>query len=290
MILTDDIRAFLQGRLLAHVTTINPDGYPHTVPIWYILDGDDIIINGQSSSWVSGAPVAKTGLVYCQCDYGDGLHNKTGGLDYAAMLVPFDLPGISKGKPLDKLGQRALPQGSVFFDEVRVPAKYRISVDNDSTYNSFYGALTFANMEMGFTFTGVARAAFEHALDYVHERKQGGTELINHQTVRARIFELWTKLETARAMAHRVAQHNYSSNGPHLLASITSKTYVTKMAHEIASEAILLFGGNGLTKEYPVEKLMRDAHASLIEDGENNLLKLKGASWLSKWYRDKHGL
>ena len=255
------------------------------------VEGDEVILSGQSSAWVSGAPVAQCGLVYCQCDFGDGegLHNKDGGLNYIAMLVDFDLPGVSKGKPLDKLGQRALPQGEVYFDEVRIPKKYVIA-GKDEAFPSFFGALTFGNMEMGFTFTGVARAAFEHALDYVHERKQGGTAIINHQTVRARIFDMWQKVETARAMAHRVGQYNYSENGPHLLASITSKTYVTKMAFEVANESIQIFGGNGLTKEYPVEKVMRDARASMIEDGESNVLNLKGASWLSKWYRDKNGL
>ena len=153
---------------------------------------------------------------------------------------------------------------------------------------SFFGALTFGNMEMAATFTGVARAAFEHALAYVHERKQGGAELIEHQSVRMRIFDMWRKVESSRAMSQRVFQYNYGPHGPHLMASITSKTLVTQNAFDVACEAMQLFGGNGLTTEYPVEKLMRDARASMVEDGENNLLSLKGGSWLSKWYRANH--
>jgi alkylation response protein AidB-like acyl-CoA dehydrogenase len=145
-------------------------------------------------------------------------------------------------------------------------------------------------MEMAVTFTGVARAAYEHALDYVHERKQGGVSIIEHQSVRLRLFGLWQKLEACRALAHRVFNYNYSSNGPHVLASMTSKTFVTQNAFEIASEALQLFGGNGLTKEYPIEKLMRDARASLIEDGENNVLGLKVASMLSAVYKNENGL
>ncbi len=245
------------------------------------VDGDVVVLSGQTSAWVSGAPIAQAGLVYCQCDYGDGVYNDKGGLHLIAMLVPFDETGVSKGKPLDKIGQRPLPQGEIFFDEVKVPRKYVVA-DRESTDLSLFGALTFANMEMGFTFCGVARAAFEHALDYVHERRQGGVELIRHQSMRLRIFDLWRKLESARAMAHRVAQYNYSSRGPHLLASVTSKTLVTQTAFEIASEAVQIFGGNGLSKEYPVEKLMRDARAAMIEDGENTMLSLKGATWLSR--------
>lgn len=250
--------------------------------------GDEVVITGQSSAWVTGGPVAQSGFVFCQCDYGDGLWNDKGGLNYIAALVPFDR-GVTKGKPLDKLGQRPLPQGEIYFNDVVIPKKYVIA-GKDTSYGAFFGAHTFANMEMALTFTGVARAAFEHALAYAHERKQGGTQIINHQSVRLRLFDMWRKVETARAMARRVADYNYGPNGAHLLGSITSKTYVTQAAFEVASEAVQIFGGNGLTKEYPVEKLLRDARAAMIEDGENNILSLMGASWLSKWHQQQHGL
>ncbi len=245
------------------------------------IDGDTVVLSGQTSAWVSGAPIAQAGLVYCPCDYGDGAYNDCGGFHLIAVLVPFDEGGVSKGKPLDKIGQRPLPQGEIFFDDVRVPMKYVVA-GKDAADQSMFGALTFANMEMGFTFCGVARAAFDHTLDYVHERRQGGVELIRHQSMKLRVFDMWRKLESARAMAQRVAHYNYSSRGPHLIASVASKTLVTQTAFEIASEAVQIFAGNGLSKEYPVEKLMRDARAAMIEDGENTILSLKGATWLSR--------
>ncbi len=249
------------------------------------LDGDELIVNGQSAAWVSYAPLAHTALGYMACDYGDGFEHESGkGLNLVAVLIPLDLDGITRGKPLDKLGQRALPQGELFFDEVRVPAKYIIAAQEEAR-TSVTSALTFANMEMAATFTGVARAAFEHALAYAHERVQGGAPIIKHQTVRLRLFNLWQKVETCRALAHRVFNYNYSSNGPHLLSSVTSKTYVTDTAFDVASEALQIFGGNGLTKEYPIERIMRDARASMIEDGENNVLKLQGMNWLSEAYQ-----
>jgi acyl-CoA dehydrogenase len=170
-----------------------------------------------------------------------------------------------------------------------VPAKYAIAT-GDAAIPQMMATLTFANMEMAATFTGVARSAFDLALEYVHERKQGGTAIINHQTVQARTFDLWQRVEAARAMTHRVFNYNYGEFGPHLLGSVTSKTFATRTSFEVASEALQLFGGNGLTKEYPIEKIMRDARASMIEDGENNVLNLKGMRWLSKWYQDKHGI
>ncbi len=251
------------------------------------IDGDEVVINGQSSSWVSAAPYAETCLAFIPCDFGDGLFNEDGTLPHISILIDLDDPKFSKGKPLDKLGIRTLPQGEVFFDEVRVPMKNVLSKGAEATGN-FMGTLTFANMEMGFTFTGVARAAYEHALEYAHERKQGGTEIINHQSVRMRLFDLWRKVESARAMARRVAKYNFRSKGPHLLASVTSKTFVTQTCFEVTSDALQMFGGNGLTREYPLEKLLRDARASLIADGENNMLSLKGAGWLTKHYKSNN--
>lgn len=247
------------------------------------VEGDELVICGQSSAWVSAAPIAECALAYCQLDSGDGIYNDDGGLRYAAVLIPFDLPGVSTGRPLEKLGMRSLCQGEIYFDEVRVPISYMLEGE-ETAYGSFFGALTFGNMEMGISFTGVARAAYEYALEYVHERKQGGATLIEHQGVRARIFDLFRKVETCRAMAQRAFAYNYGPNGPNLMASITSKTYVTQTAFEVTSDALQLFGGNGLTTEYPLEKLFRDARAALIADGENNVLTLKGGTLVSKAY------
>lgn len=246
-------------------------------------EGSNYVINGQTSSWVSAGPIAEVACAIIPCDYGDGVRNDRGGLHQICMLIPLDQKGVSKGKPLEKLGQRPLPQGEIFFDDVVVPDTYVIASREKVTPFAM-GQMTFANMEMAATFTGVARAAFDHALSYVHERKQGGAKIIEHQAVRLRVFDMWRRLEAGRALARRVFDYNYGPLGPHVLASFTSKTYCTQMAVEVTNEAMTLFGGYGLTKEYPVEKLMRDAKASLIEDGENTLLSLKGAQWLSRWH------
>ncbi len=269
-------------------TEAHPDSKHGRGNIVARLDGDEIVISGQTSAWVSATPIAECTLLYCQYDDGSGIFREDGGLNYIAALVPFDIPGITQGKALDKMGMRALCQGELYFDDVRIPKKYVIA-DKEKAIGSFYGALTFGNMEMGISFTGVARAAYEHALEYVHERKQGGTQLINHQSVRLRLFDMYRKVEACRAMAQRAFAYNYGPNGPHLLASVTSKTFVTQMAFEVANEAVQLLGGNGLTKEYPVEKLLRDCRTALIADGENNVLSLKGASWISESYKNANG-
>jgi len=252
------------------------------------VDGDgDVVLNGSSSAWVSGAPISKCALAYLPTDFGDGIHRNDGTLRGSVILVPFDEPGMSLGKPLEKMGQRPLPQGEVIFDNVRLPKNYMIQ--DDAAYNkNFFGVLTWANMEMAGTFTGLGRAAYEHALAYVHERRQGGTELINHQSVRLRIYELWELVEVARAVTRRAANFNFLGSEPHILASITAKVRATENGYEAAHKALQLFGGNGMTREYPMEKLLRDARAALIEDGENTVLSLSAASHLSDHFKE-HG-
>jgi alkylation response protein AidB-like acyl-CoA dehydrogenase len=235
-------------------------------------DGDDFIIHGQKSAWVSNGTIATVATLFCTVDPSQGF--KGGGV----CLVPLDLPGVSRGKPLDKIGQRALNQGEIFFDDVRVPADYMV-VGADAYATVVETVLAMANAWMGAIFVGLGRAALEHALAYAHERVQGGQRIFEHQSVKARLFKMFTQVEAARSLAWRVMLYN-TTNPPLVQYSIASKVFSTSTAFEVASAAVQIFGGNGLSREYPVEKLLRDARASMIEDGCNDVLSLIGASKL----------
>jgi len=241
------------------------------------------ILNGQSSAWVSAAPLAETALAMIPADYGDGLYRENGTTNGITLLIPLDLEGISKGKPLEKMGQRTLPQGEIFFDNVEVPLEYAIA-GQDQYNNSVFTLLVEANQSMGSIWLGTARAAFEHAITYCHERRQGGRPIIEHQSVMHRLFGMFRKIEAARALNRRVSIYNVTAPYPHTAASILTKITSTETAVEVAAEALQLFGGNGLTLEYPVEKLMRDARSSLIEDGENNTLGLRAFEYIARAY------
>ena len=236
-------------------------------------DGDDFVIRGQKSSWVSNGTIADVAVLFCTMEPSRGM--QAGGV----ALVPLDLEGVSRGKPLDKLGQRALNQGALFFDNVRIPASYMI-VEEEIYRPAVESVLTLANAGMGTTFVGVARAAYEQALEYARERVQGGRPIIEHQSVKGRLFDMFTQVEAARSLARRVVIYN-QTHEPLIQYSIASKVFCTDTAFETASAALQIFGGNGLTREYPVEKLLRDARASMIEDGCNHLLSLVGASKLA---------
>ncbi|WP_168789572.1 acyl-CoA dehydrogenase family protein [Paraburkholderia aromaticivorans] len=239
------------------------------------LRGDDVIINGQKSAWVSNGIVADVCILYCAADSGAGVETKRG----AVIVVPMDAPGVSRGKPLDKIGQRALNQGEIFFENVKL-SRDHILAGPDQYLDAVYAVHTLANAIMGTVFTGAARAAFEHALAYAHERKQGGLPIIRHQSVASRLFHMFRKVEAARALAHRVVHYNFTSPHPSLHAAMTAKITATQTAFEVANDALQIFCGNGLTREYPIEKIWRDARASLIEDGCNEVLAIKGGYYL----------
>jgi alkylation response protein AidB-like acyl-CoA dehydrogenase len=114
------------------------------------------------------------------------------------------------------------------------------------------------------------------AYAYAHERKQGGVPIIRHQSVATRIFHMYRKLETSRALARRIIEYNAVVEQPALSSAMAAKVGCTQAAFEIASEALQIFGGNGMTREYPMEKLFRDARAALVEDGCNEILAIKG--------------
>ena len=235
------------------------------------LKSDTIVINGQKSAWVSNGIIGEVCVLYCAADTGAGPDKENG----AVIIVPCDTKGVSKGQPLNKMGQRALNQGEIFFDNVELPME-NLLAGPENYQRAVYAIHTDANALMGATFTGVARAAYDLAYAYVHERKQGGVPIIRHQSVAYRLFHMFRKVEAARALTRRVVEYNMVEPQPALHAAMTSKITATQTAFEVASDALQLFGGNGMTLEYPIEKLLRDARASMIEDGCNEILAIKG--------------
>jgi len=240
-----------------------------------VLDGDDYIVNGQKASWVSNGTIATHAALFLNLD--PSLAMEGSGI----ASIPLDFPGITRGKPLNKLGQRALNQGEIFFDNVRIPKKYMICSD-PATYQMMGDiTLSAANGGMGSVFAGLAAAALDEALDYVKQRIQGGRPIIEHQSVKGRIFDMFTQVEAARSLSRRVAVYNAQSMPPALHYSIASKIFCTETAFRVASMAIQLFGGYGLSKDFHIEKIFRDARASMIEDGVNETLALVGAERLA---------
>lgn len=249
------------------------------------VGADEIVINGQCSAWVSNGAVAQVALCYLSADYGDGFFDTDGRPNGVTVILPLDLPGISRGKPLEKIGQRALPQGEVYFDNVKIPKRFAVALQ-DEYYGNVASAWSFAGTHMGQVFTGVARSAFEMALHYCNERKQGGQRLIDHQLTRYRLGDMMRRVELCRAVARRSLAYARQTPSGHPWATASGKVTVTEEAEKVVAEAFRLFGGNATTLEYPIEKLVRDVRSALIEDGENYMLTARLGFLCHQLYED----
>lgn len=241
------------------------------------LEGDHYVINGKKAAWVSGAPYATHAALFCQADPSMG---HAGG---AIIIAPLDLPGVKKGAPLEKLGQRDDPQGEIYFDNVRVPTKYLIAVPE--AYEVMLEiVLSATTVMMGILATGIGRAAFEEALEYAKNRVQCGKALIEHQDVQKKLYDMFSKVEMTRYTTRAVLEYNQNTSTPAEEYSVLGKVFGCQYAFEVAIEAIQIFGGKRLTKEYIVEKLFRDARAMLIEDGSNDVLAIAAGHKLIHTY------
>ena len=237
--------------------------------------GSDWVINGQKSAWVSNGPIASDAALFVNLDPSRGFSG--GGIG----LVNLRQPGVSRGKPLDKMGQRELPQGEIFFDDAICPEEYMI-IDPESYEAMTELTLGHANATMGAYFTGVAQAAYDLALEYSLERVQGGKPLCQHQWVQKKLADMFIRVETARAFSRSALLFNMNTTPPLVQYSIASKVYSTEAAFQVASDAIQLLGGYGVSRDFPIEKLFRDARAGMIEDGSNDSLCMAAGGMLVK--------
>jgi alkylation response protein AidB-like acyl-CoA dehydrogenase len=235
-------------------------------------DGDEWVITGQKAAWVTNATVATHALAML------GAQDESGGEPgFGIAFLSLDAPGITRGKPLDKIGQRALNQGEIFFDGVRIPADQMLVMPRRAPGEADLGAMGNPNAPLGMAFVGLARAAFEETLEYCKQRVQGGKPLVEHQLIQRKLFDMMSKVETARAYARSVMLYNAANPTGLGYFSNASKVYATEVALQVAGDGVQLHGGMGLSKGTLIEKLFRDARAGTIEDGANDTLALLGA-------------
>jgi alkylation response protein AidB-like acyl-CoA dehydrogenase len=239
-----------------------------------VKKGKEYIINGQKSAWVSNGTLASHALLFVAIEPAMGLTN------CGVAIVPMNRTGVSRGKPLNKMGQRSLNQGEIFFDDVHIPQEYMVWADPKTYQARFESLFTSTTAATGMPAIGCAQAAFDEAYQYCQQRVQGGKTIFEHQSVKARLFDMFIQVEAARSLSRRVSAYNAANPPGALQYSIAVKILGTETAFRVASMAIQLFGGYGVSKDFLVEKLFRDARASMIEDGVNETLALEGAERL----------
>lgn len=236
-------------------------------------DGDDYILNG-TKAWITNGGVADLYTVFATLD------RSTRHAGICAFVLPRDTPGLTPGKKEDKMGQRASDTCVIHFDNVRVPATQRLGAEGQG-FKIAMATLDRTRPLIGALATGIARRALEESLAYAAERKAFGQPIGEFQAVQFMLADMAKDIEAGRLLTHQSAWL-LDQGRPASKQSSMAKCFATDSAMRATVDAVQIFGGNGYTKEYPVEKLMRDAKLMQIYEGTNQIQRVVIARELSR--------
>jgi len=228
-------------------------------------DGDFYVING-SKQWITNGGVAKQFTVFATIDKS----KKHKGI--CCLVVPGDAPGITRGAHERKMGQRCSNTVALTFENVRVPKGNMIGAPGEG-FSIAMKTLDLTRPMTAILAVGIARAALEHATGYAKERKQFGQPIGKFQGVQFMLADMATEIEAARLLVLRSAAMLDAKRNATLLSSM-GKRFAADMAMRVTTDAVQIFGGYGYTKDYPVEKLMRDAKLMQIYEGTSQIQRL----------------
>jgi alkylation response protein AidB-like acyl-CoA dehydrogenase len=222
-------------------------------------------LRGQKS-WISNGGLAEYYVVFATVEPGSRSRGVT------AFLVEKGDSGVSFGAPMRKMGQRAIVNAEMFLEDVELPEDRRLGEEGQG----FYGLMqTFdrSRITLGAAATGLARAALEYAVEYSKTREQFGKPIAQHQAVGFRLAEMATRVDAARLLVHRAARR-VDSGAEVTKEAAMAKLYASETAMWCTWAAVQTLGGWGYSREYPVEKWMRDAKLEEIEEGTSDIQRL----------------
>jgi alkylation response protein AidB-like acyl-CoA dehydrogenase len=233
------------------------------------LKSGGYLLNGTKSSFVSNGGIAATYVVFACTDKAKGLRGS------GAFVVPADAPGVSHGPAENRIGLRALNRASITMDAVSVPEDHLIFPPGDGYPMLHHAIMTVGNLGTGYLALGLMRAAFEEALQYAKERVQGGRPIVEHQLVAKKLFDIHAAIESTRALLWKGSWHTSTAFPGDLKTSVTAKILATQNALEHTAAMVQVLGGYGITRDYKLEKYLRDAQLLPIMDGTNDTLMLQ---------------
>ncbi|MCY4660129.1 MAG: acyl-CoA dehydrogenase [Acidobacteria bacterium] len=225
-------------------------------------DGGAYVLDGRKL-WITNGNEAEVFIVFANADPEAGYRGIT------AFVVDRGTPGFRVGKKEDKLGIRASSTCELLFDDCRVPAA-NVLGEPGRGYAVAIETLNEGRIGIGAQMVGLSQGALDHALAYVQERKQFGRAVSEFQAVQFQLAQAATEIEAARLMTWNAARLR-DAGRPFLTEGAMAKLFSSQMAERVTSLAVQLFGGVGYTKDYPVEKLYRDAKIGQIYEGTSNL-------------------
>ena len=227
-----------------------------------VREGDEYVING-SKTFITNAGYAAWATIFA----------KTDKKDMSCFVVPMDAPGVTLEQHLDKMGQRATDTSAFALQEVRVPAANLIGEEGDG-FKIAMATLDATRPGTAIGAVGVAQAAYEHAVAYAKERVTFDMPIAMHQGVNFMIADMATEIEASRLLCWQAAWMLDQGYAAATLYSSFAKRFAADTAMKVTTDAVQVFGGYGYMKEYPVEKLMRDAKLFQIYEGTSQIQRL----------------
>lgn len=228
-------------------------------------DGDDVIING-NKMWITNAGYADLYVLYGTTD--PALKHK----GITAVVIEKGTPGIEIGKKEDKMGHRCSDTRAMTFNNVRIPKKNILGGLNQG-WKIAMKTLDHSRPMVASSAVGGAQCAYDHAVKYAKERIQFNVPISNHQAIQFMIADMAMKIEASRLLVHKAAW--LLDNGqPNTQLASYSKAFAADSCMQIATDAVQVFGGYGYSKEYPVEKIMRDAKLIQLYEGTSQIQRL----------------
>jgi butyryl-CoA dehydrogenase len=231
------------------------------------------VLNG-TKNFITNAPVAAVMLVAANTDPGKGARG------ISIFLVPTDAPGVTIGKPDDKLGIRGAVSAQVFLADCAVSEDALLGAEGEG-FKLAMRALDGGRIGIAAQAVGIARAAFEDAVRYAQERKTFGQPIADHQAIQFKLADMCTEIEAARLLLWRAAAKK-DEGGRYTTEAAKAKLFASEVANRAAKEALQIFGGYGYLTDYPAERHYRDAKITEIYEGTSEIQRLVIASSLLK--------
>ncbi len=236
-------------------------------------EGDAYILNG-TKAWITNGGYADIYTVFATVD------RSTRHKGMCAFVIPSGTPGLTPGRKEDKMGQRASNTTLVHFDDVRVPVSQRLGAEGEG-FKIAMATLDRARPQVAALAVGIARRALEESLAYAGERKAFGQKIGDFQAIQFMLADMAKGIEASRLLTMQSAWL-LDTGRRAAKQSAMAKCFATDVAMEATTDAVQIFGGNGYTREYPVEKLMRDAKLMQIYEGTNQIQRIVIARELTR--------
>jgi alkylation response protein AidB-like acyl-CoA dehydrogenase len=235
----------------------------------YDPTSDEYVINGLKA-WVTSGPNADFVILFAMTD------KSRGSRGISAFIVDTRLPGFSTGKVEPKLGIRASHTSELLFEDYRLPASHRLGEEGMGLKIAL-AVLDAGRVGIAAQALGIAEAAFEAARDYAKEREQFGQRIASFQGIQWMLADMKTRIEASRLLTYQAAwakQGAKSAGERFTLPAAMAKLFASETTMWVATKAVQIFGGNGFSKEYPVERYFRDAKITEIYEGTSEIQRL----------------